>query len=105
MKRPLPTLFSHGFNFGDFLLRHPAPLQPLLLLRRAADPEEDDVGAARARHRVREDGHPVARRAVVAVLVQGDHGASEVGYFYSIHQWDLEANFASASKQKSRLKY
>ena len=80
MKRPLPPLlFSHGFNFGGFLLRHPAPLQPLRLLRRAADPEEDDVGAARARHRVREDGHPVARRAVVAVLVQGDHGASEVG--------------------------
>ena len=82
MKRPLPTLFSHGFNFGDFLLRHPAPLQPLHLLRRAADPEEDDVGAARARHLVREDGHPVARRAVVAVLVQGDHGASEVGVLF-----------------------
>ena len=77
MKRPLPPLlFSHGFNFGGFLLRHPAPLH---LLRRAADPEEDGVGAARARHRVREDRHPVARRAVVAVLVQGDHGASEVG--------------------------
>ena len=76
MKRPLLTL--HGFNFGGFLLRHPSTTA-LFLPRRAADPEQHDVGAARARHRVREDRHPVAGRAVVSVLVEGDDGAHEVG--------------------------
>ena len=74
-ERPLHIL--HVFNIGQILLHHP-PL-PFRLPRGAPHRENDDLVAARARHRVGEGGHPMAGRAVVAGLVQGDDSSREIG--------------------------